>query len=87
MHIEYEEVLENVQEKSVKMLAGLTLSTNGDKCAELGLETLQSRRERQDMTLVLKYINRDMQSLFKMAGENSGARTRSAAGSTSIMNQ
>ncbi len=38
MHIEYKEVLENVQEKSVKMVAGLTSSTNGDRCAELGLE-------------------------------------------------
>jgi hypothetical protein len=28
-----------------------------------------------------------MQSLFKLAGENGGARTRSAAGSKSIMNQ
>ncbi len=60
MHIEYEEVLENnVQEKSVKMVVGLTSSTNGDRCAELGLETLQSRKEKQDMTLVHKYINRD----------------------------
>ncbi len=88
MHTENEEVLENnVQEKSVKMVAGLTSSTNGDRCAELGLETLQSRRDRQDMTLVYRYINRDMQSLFKIAGENCGARLRSAAGSTSIMNQ
>ncbi len=60
MHIKYEEVLENVQEKSVKMVAGLTSSTNGDRCAELGLETLKSRKERQDMALVHKY--RDMQN-------------------------
>jgi hypothetical protein len=39
------------------------------------------------MALVHKYINRDMQSLYKMAGDNGGARTRSATGSKSIMNQ
>jgi hypothetical protein len=39
------------------------------------------------MVLVHKYINRDMQSLYKMAGDNGGARTRSATGSKSIMNQ
>ncbi len=86
MHTENEEVLENnVQEKSVKMVAGLTSSTNGDRCAELGLETLKSRRERQDKILVHKYVKRDILSLFKMAGENGGARTRSAADLKSIM--
>ncbi len=39
------------------------------------------------MALVHKYINRDMQSLYKIAGDNGGARIRSAAGSKSIMNQ
>ncbi len=44
------------------MVAGLTSSKYEDRCVELGLETLQSRREKQDMTLVHKYINRDMQN-------------------------
>jgi hypothetical protein len=39
-------VLEKVQEKAVKMLAGLTESTYEDRSEVLGLETLQRRWDR-----------------------------------------
>jgi hypothetical protein len=41
----------------------------------LGLETLQVRRERLDMALVHKYIDKENQALFRMMSENGGART------------
>jgi ribonuclease P/MRP protein subunit RPP40 len=40
------DTLEKVQEKAVKMVAGLKGETYQEKCAELGLETLEKRRER-----------------------------------------
>jgi hypothetical protein len=41
------------------MVSGLKGSTYEEKCTELGLETLKSRRERQDMALVHKYVMSD----------------------------
>jgi hypothetical protein len=37
--------LEKVQEKAVKMVAGLKGDTYEEKCKEIGLETLKERRE------------------------------------------
>jgi hypothetical protein len=39
------------------------------------------------MTLVHKYVTREEQRMFTMAGGNGGARTRRAAGPKSIVNQ
>jgi ribonuclease P/MRP protein subunit RPP40 len=47
------EVLEKVQEKAVKMVAGPKGRTYEERSAELGLESLQERRIRQDMALPL----------------------------------
>ncbi len=70
-----------VQEKAVKMVAGLKGRTYEERCAELGLESLQERRVRQeDMALVHKYMTRQDQNLFIRSGGNGGARTRTAAG-------
>ncbi len=46
----------------------------------MGLESLQERRERQDMALVHKYMATQNQNLFTRPGGNGGARTRTAAG-------
>ncbi len=62
------------------MEAGLKGRTYEERCAELGLETLQERRERQDMALVHKYMAKQNQNLFTRSGGNGGARTRTAAG-------
>jgi ribonucleases P/MRP protein subunit RPP40 len=43
------ETLEKVQEKAVKMVAGLQSRDYEDRCRELGLDTLENRREKQDM--------------------------------------
>ena len=50
------EVIEKVQEKAVRMVSGLKGTTYEEKCTELGLETLKTRRERQDMALAHKYV-------------------------------
>jgi ribonuclease P/MRP protein subunit RPP40 len=71
------DTLEKVQEKAVKMVAGLKGSTYLEKCAELGLETLK-RRADQDMALVYRFVNkREGQTLFNQQSE---VRTRQAAG-------
>jgi hypothetical protein len=74
------EVLEKAKEKAVKMVAGLKGRTYEEWSAEMGLETLQERRERQDMALDQKYMIKQYQNLFTRSGGNGGARTRTAAG-------
>ncbi len=75
------EVLEKVQEKAVKMVAGLKGSDYEERCAELGLETLEERRQSQDMALVHKMMNNGQgTSMFEFArNDDNGVRTRRAA--------
>jgi hypothetical protein len=80
------EALEKVQEKAVKMVTGLKGTNYEERCLELGLETLQRRRERQDMAMVHKYTAKENQSLFTMASED-GARTRRTAGAKCVVAQ
>jgi hypothetical protein len=47
-----QEVLEKVQKKAVGMVSGLKGKSYEERCAELGLETLETRRIKQDMSLV-----------------------------------
>jgi hypothetical protein len=58
--------LEKVQERAVKMVAGLKSVWYEDRCDELGLETLQVRRDRLNTALVHKYIGKENQTLFTM---------------------
>lgn len=81
------EVLEKVQEKAVRMVAGLKGSSYEERCKELGLESLEKRREYQDMALVHKILSEDQQNFFTLAGENSRIQTRQAAGAKNIRGQ
>jgi len=75
------DTLEKVQEKAVKMVAGLKGETYQEKCAELGLETLEKRREKQDMSLVYKFMTEKSGSdMFRHLAAQDGIRTRQAAG-------
>jgi hypothetical protein len=47
-------VLEKVQEKAVRMVAGLTARTYEERCQELKMDTLELRRAKQDMLEVYK---------------------------------
>ncbi len=40
------------------MVAGLKGANYLEKCAELGLETLEKRREDQDLALVYKFVTK-----------------------------
>jgi ribonuclease P/MRP protein subunit RPP40 len=76
------DTLEKVQEKAVKMVAGLNGANYLEKCAELGLETLEKRRDDQDLALVYKFVTKKGgQTLFNRQG---GARTRQAAGGNGL---
>jgi hypothetical protein len=74
------ERLEKVQEKAVRMVAGLKGKEYAERCMELGLETLEERRQKQDMALVYKMTqDAQMTSMFEKArSNNQGARTRQA---------
>ncbi len=75
------EALEKVQEKAVRMVAGLKGRDYEERCAELGLETLEERRLSQDMALVHKMMNNGQgTSMFEFArNDDAGVRTRRAA--------
>jgi hypothetical protein len=69
------------------MVSVLKGTTYEERCAELGLETLKSRRDRQDMALAHKYVMSEGQGLFTLASTNRGARTRRAAGERCLVKQ
>jgi ribonuclease P/MRP protein subunit RPP40 len=75
------DTLEKVQEKAVKMVSGLKGTTYKEKCNELGLQTLEDRRERQDMALVHKFLTEKKgNDMFRQMAANGRAGTRQAAG-------
>ena len=53
---EDKEILEKVQMKAVGMISGLAGRTYEDRCKELGLETLEVRRVKQDMLQTHKLL-------------------------------
>ena len=53
------EVLENVQKKAVRQIAGLRGKTYEERCEELGLESLVNRREQCDLVHVWKMLHSD----------------------------
>ena len=83
------EVLENVQKKAVNMISGLSGKTYEEKCAEIGLETLEKRRVKQDLLQAYKIftgqdrIRQDV--LFTTTGENYTRQTRFTADPLNIV--
>ncbi len=75
------DTLERVQERAVNMVAGLKGATYEEKCAELGLQTLEARREGKDMALVHKFLMNDSGTeLFRRLASQERARTRQVEG-------
>jgi ribonuclease P/MRP protein subunit RPP40 len=74
------DTLEKVQEKAVKMVTGLKGTGYLEKFAELGLDTLEKRRQDQDMALVHKFVTQPSPAGQAMFNIQQGARTRQAAG-------
>ena len=71
------------------MVAGLRGSDYEERCAELGLETLEERRQSQDMALVHKMMNNGQgTSMFEFArNDDNGVRTRRAAATHGLVVQ
>jgi hypothetical protein len=75
------ERLEKVQEKAVKMVAGLKSKIYSERCKELGLETLEERRKKQDLALVHKLVREGQEApmLVPIPEVENRVRTRRAA--------
>ncbi len=75
------DLLEEVQKKAVGMVSGLQGKTYEEKCEELKLESLQQRRDNQDMIQTFKIVNRICKlSPSKVFSQRQGEiHTRSAA--------
>ncbi len=72
------EKLEKVQEKAVKMGAGLRAKDYRERCTKPGLETLEERRRNQDLALAHKIMKNKNSILLPIRGDNR-VRTRQAA--------
>jgi hypothetical protein len=82
------QILEAVQIKAVKWVTGLVGDTYEERCKELGLQTLETRRWEQDMTQTFKILhgigNIDESRFFTRIGDRNFARTRLAAGAKNL---
>jgi hypothetical protein len=75
------ETLEKVQEKAVKMVSGLKSKDYRERCLELGLDTLEKRREEQDMAFVHKLaLGGQLDKIFEVADSHDRPRTRQTEG-------
>ena len=72
-------VLERVQQQAVKMISGL----KGHTYEEIGLATLENRREDMDMIqtykIIVKVDNVDRNEWFRMTAENGERVTRATS--------
>ena len=75
--------LENVQRKAVRIISGLHGSTYEEKLEELGLQSLEARRERSDMIQTYKIVHGlddvDKSLWFQHVAETSERLTRQSA--------
>ena len=73
-------MIENVQKRAVNVISGLTGKTYEEKCRELGLDTLEDRRNKQDLTQAYKILsgkdNVRPDLLFKQIGDEPVRMTR-----------
>ena len=76
------QILERVQKKAVGMISGLKGDNYAEKCKELKLDTLQLRREKQDLLEMYKIITGtgklNPEAIFKKPEVRTGVITRSA---------
>ncbi len=75
-------VLEKVQEKALKMVSGIKAKSYDERCKELGLDTLEKRRNIQDMVETFRILCSNKDGYARGILETvrtTGARTRQAA--------
>ena len=84
-------LLEKVQKRAVNLVAGLQGNTYEEKCVELGLETLEKRRTKQDLLQTYKILHGvdkvDPRSLFTLTGPVIGRTTRFTADPMNIVEE
>lgn len=82
-------ILEKVQNKAVNLVAGLTGNSYEEKCKELGLETLEQRRVKQDILQaykILKGVDKvDPDKIFNLTGPVHGRQTCFTADPNNIL--
>ena len=75
-------LLENVQKRALRLTSGLSSRCYEEQLKEVGLTTLEARRERGDMIQVWKYLNHqqavDPAKLFRMRSDVTDRATRAA---------
>lgn len=85
------EILEKVQRKAVGMMSGLKGQDYGEKLKEIGLDSLQARREDADLTQTFKIMGRidkvDPETWFRTVGQRGQRDTRATADRTRLQNQ
>jgi hypothetical protein len=84
------DTLERVHEKAVKMVSGLKSGTCLERCEELKLDTLEKRREDQDLALAHKMIMKERfqnNMVLWTVGENTRAATRMASEPKNLITQ
>ena len=76
-------VIEKVQEKALGMVSGLKNKEYSERCREVGLDSLQTRRERHNILQVFKIMHGidkvAPEALFIRVSEREDARTRLSA--------
>jgi hypothetical protein len=81
------ETLEKVQKRAVNMISGLQ-GTYIEKLEQLGMQSLESRRDEADMVLVYKILNGNCavrrEKWFEVENRGTGATTRAATNGTRI---
>ena len=85
------DVLEDVQKRVIRMTLGLSSLNYEDRLREVGLTTLQARRERGDMIQVWKYLNHkqavDPSKLFTLQSDVATRVTRAAVAPLTLADQ
>ena len=77
------EIIEKVQRKAVGMISGLTGKSYEEKCEELGIDTLETRRKKQDLYEAFKIVKGpetiNAEKLLQKQQTRIGAMTRNHA--------
>jgi hypothetical protein len=85
------QVLEKVQEKAINAISGMTGLSYMEKCKELDIETLETRRDSQDMIQTFKFLhgvgNINTDQLFMKMNAIDQIGTRLARGKDNLRTQ
>ena len=84
-------MIEKIQERALNMVSGLESREYKERCREVGLDSLQTRRERQDILQTYKIMQGidkvRPEILFTRVGERQEARTRLSADPLNLKTQ